>query len=280
MQELRGRVAVVTGGGSGIGRGLCQAFAEEGMQVVVADIELGAAQETVQLLGGKVRALAVQSDVASPASVEALAGRVVSELGGVHLLCNNAGVLVNKPAVETTWEDLRWTLSVNIEGVANGVRAFVPRMRAQGGEAHIVNTSSIAGMAPLDSQGLAAYSASKAAVAAFSEVLRRELEPERIGVSVLLPGRVPTTRISQAARNRPAELGGPAPADPAQTARRAAIAELKTMEPIEVARKVVLGVRANRLYILADPERRNAPEGRHRRMSEDFDASAAEARTR
>jgi NAD(P)-dependent dehydrogenase (short-subunit alcohol dehydrogenase family) len=280
LKDLAGRVAVVTGGGSGIGRGICQQLAAEGMHVVVADIERRAAEETAAMLADSgARILVADADVASPDSMEALADRVYRELGAAHLLCNNAGVIVRGPLVDLTPADWRWLLSVNLEGVGNGVRAFVPRMRKQSGGAHIVNTASIAGVAPLDSESIGLYAASKAAVVAFSEVLRRELEPEGIGVSILLPGRTPS-RLGHAARNRPDEFGGrisDVPAD-AEAQIRNAVRDLGLTEPIENGRALVRGVLANRLYIMADAERRSAPEARFRRMVEDFDAADADAR--
>lgn len=281
MEELSGRVAVITGSATGIGRGMALAFAEEGMHVVVADINMGPAEETAAEVRAKgVRGIVVRVDVSDRASVAALAERAYAEFGAVHLLCNNAGVIVSKPLMEITSEDWRWLLAVNVEGVVHGVRAFVPRMRAQGGPAHIVNTSSIAGAAPLDSRNLGAYSATKAAVLAYSEVLREELAPDGIGVSVLFPGRVPGTNLSNSELVRPQVFGGPRPVTPRQSAEvpRELPAGVTrwTMTPQEVARKVVLGVKANRAYIAADPERKAAPGGRFRRILDAFDASAEE----
>ena len=279
MQDLEGRVAVVTGGGSGIGRGICQQLAAEAMRVVVADIEASAGEETVGLIDGEGGAARFEhADVSDPASMESLAARVYDRFGAVHLLCNNAGVIVRGPAAEATAAEWRWLLSVNLEGVANGVRAFVPRMRAQADESHIVNTSSIAGIAPLVSGENAVYASTKAAVAVFTEVLRRELEPDGIGVSMLLPGRTPS-RLQYSARNRPDEFGGRVveeERDPEARFREATV-KVKHLQPIENARALVQGVRDNRLYIMADPERRDGPETRNARMSGDFDAAEAGA---
>ena len=148
-------------------------------------------------------------------------------------------------------------------------------MRAQDDEAHIVNTASIAGVAPLDSRSIGVYATTKAAVVAFTEVLRWELEPDAIGVSMLLPGRTPS-RLSYAARNRPDEFGGRVAEEEEadlEARFRRTLGDLKYVQPIENGRALAQGVRENRLYILADPERRNAPEERSARMSQDFDTA-------
>ncbi|MCZ6785120.1 MAG: SDR family NAD(P)-dependent oxidoreductase, partial [Proteobacteria bacterium] len=178
MEKLTGKVAVVTGGGSGIGEALARAFAGEGMHVVVADIEGEAAERVArEVRGTGARALAVRTDVADAESVRALADAVYAEFGAAHVLCNNAGVLLMGSAVGASVGDWQWVLSVNLMGVVHGVDAFLPRMRAQQGEAHIVNTSSVAALG-----GGGPYGASKAAVLAFSEALHRELADEGIGV--------------------------------------------------------------------------------------------------
>ncbi len=205
MRELSGKVAVVTGGGSGIGQGMVVAFAQAGMHVVIADIDLPAAEKVAaeaSALG--VKALAVATDVTKRGSVEALAERVYGELGAAHLLCNNAGVAVFGQLDAMTDHDWRWVLDVNLEGVVNGLQAFLPRMKAQSGEKHIVNTASVAGIAAF--AGLGVYVATKYAVVGISESLRAEGESYGLGVSVLCPG-VVRTRIFESERIRPAALG-------------------------------------------------------------------------
>lgn len=199
MKDLSGKVAIVTGAGSGIGAGMARAFATAGMHVVVSDIELAAAQA----VAGEIKGTAVKLDVTKPDEVQALADQVYRDYGAAHLLCNNAGVAIAGPLAEMTADDWRWMVSVNIEGVTNGLTAFLPRMIAQGGEAHIVNTGSIAGLVTFPERGI--YAATKYAVVAISETLRAELAPYGIGVTVVCPGSV-RTRILGAARNRPAEL--------------------------------------------------------------------------
>ena len=275
MQELRDRVAVITGAGSGIGRALALACADEGMRVVAADIEADAAEQTAAAVRGRgVEGLAVPTNVADRAAVERLAEQAYARFGAVHLLCNNAGVLVYKPLPETTDADWQWVLSVNLFGVINGIQAFMPRLLAQGGEAHIVNTASIVGLAAYPGVGLGAYTTSKFAIVGLSESLRDDLAPHGIGVSVLCPGPV-RTQISTSARNRPPELGGGEPPPrPAQTR----VAGTAAMEPEEVARKVLRAVRANQFYIITHPDTRTRGlvEEHIRRLLAAFDAAAAE----
>ena len=199
MKDIAGKVAVVTGAGSGIGRGMARALAGAGMHVVVADIELEAAEAVAQELNGTP----FKVDVSMPDEVEAFANQVYAKLGTVHVLCNNAGVGVNGPLSLMTHDDWRWVVSVNVLGVAHCLTAFLPRMQKQEGEAHIVNTGSILGLMSVPNMGV--YGATKAAVVAMSESLRSELENDQIGVTVICPGSV-RTRIIEAARNRPAEL--------------------------------------------------------------------------
>lgn len=199
MKNLSGKVAVVTGAGSGIGAGMARAFAGAGMHVVVADIEL----EAAQAVAGELKGSAVKLDVAKPDQMHALADQIYRDHGAVHLLCNNAGVAIAGPLSQMTHDDWRWMVSVNIEGVTNGLTAFLPRMIAQEDESHIVNTGSIAGLVSFPERGV--YAATKYAVVAISETLRVELAPHNIGVTVVCPGSV-RTRILGASRNRPVDL--------------------------------------------------------------------------
>lgn len=206
MQELSGRTAVVTGGASGIGRAMAERFVAEGMNVVLADIEAETLERTAKELGGEPSVLAVPSDVTDAASIEALRDATVERFGGVHVICNNAGVggLGNR-----TWEGQlagwEWVMGVNFWGVLHGIRAFVPLLVEQDA-GHVVNTSSLAGLHGLP--GFGPYTASKHAVLAMSEGLQTELalQGSKVRVHVLCPGFL-KTGIAGSERNWPAHLG-------------------------------------------------------------------------
>jgi NAD(P)-dependent dehydrogenase (short-subunit alcohol dehydrogenase family) len=241
--ELEGRTAVVTGGGSGIGRALVLALASSGCNLVVADIEEDAASAVAEeALAAGAKAIAVRTDVADRASVDELADRAFAELGAVHVLCNNAGVLIMTPVLDCIVEDWEWLLGVNVMGVVHGVHAFVPRMIEQGEPGHIVNTSSVAGFG-----GGGIYGTSKAAIVALSESLRTELEPKDIGVSVLCPANI-SSRILGAQRNRPERFG--------RLAFEPFGRDLVDygLDPKHVADRTVDAIRANELYVFAFPD--------------------------
>ena len=247
LEQLEGRVAVVTGAASGIGLAMATAFAAEGMRVVLSDIESGpldAAVGTLRAAGRDV--LGVQADVASWPDVEALAEATVEAFGGVHVVCNNAGVVKRARTWALTLDDWSWVLGVDLWGVIHGVKAFVPRMLEQGEGGHVVNTASMVGLLPV--RNLATYDAAKMAVVGLSEALAMDLEDEGsdIGVSVLLPGFI-ATRITDSARNRPPDLGDAAEAP--TVARTTAGAEA-TMEADEVADLVLDAVRTGEFWIL------------------------------
>jgi len=205
MRDFAGRVAVVTGAASGIGLGLATRFAQEGMRVVLADVEeLALDKACAGLRERGFEVLGVPTDVSQAESVEQLAERTLAHYGGVHILCNNAGVGGGFSKVwEASLKDWEWVLGVNLWGVIHGVRTFVPIMLSQGTVGHIVNTASIAGLVP----GTRAYCVTKSGVVALSEALYNNLAQSNapIGVSVLCPGLI-NTRIMYAFRNRPARL--------------------------------------------------------------------------
>ena len=270
MLELDGRVALVTGGGSGIGRGIALTLAGEGMRVVVADIEPDAAAAVaaeIAAAGGEASAETV--DVTDPAAVEALADRCDEQHGGVDVLCNNAGVLGPTPIGPDSLDNWRWILDVNVLGVVHVINAFVPRMRSRagerGGEAHVVNTASIGGLIAGGGWEISAYIASKFAVVSMSRNLRGELAGSGIGVSVLCPGGV-DTGIWQAARNRPAERGGP---ETYQWPDR--LARSRSIGPLEVGRHVLRAIRENQFYVITHPERREVIEADARELLDAFD---------
>jgi len=242
------RVAVITGGGSGIGRALALAFAREGAHVVVADLDEAAMGETcgaVQALGRG--ALAVRTDVADLAQVEALADRAYRRFGAVHLLCNNAGVVVSGGLEHATRQDWQWLIEVNLWGVIHGLLAFLPRMIAQGPGGHVLNTASMAGL--VASQGLGIYTTTKYAVVGLSETLAKDLRPYGIGVSVLCPMGV-ATRIREAERGRPAALRNPSGRERAPSVQLIG----RTLTPEEVAEQALAAIRERQLYVITHEE--------------------------
>jgi NAD(P)-dependent dehydrogenase (short-subunit alcohol dehydrogenase family) len=204
LTSLKDRIAVVTGGASGIGRALALLFAREGAHVVVADLdEAGMAETVAGVVQAGRRGLAVKTDVSHLADVQALADRAFAELGAVHVVCNNAGVALWGGLESVSHQDWEWAMGVNLWGVIHGVEAFVPRMVAQKQPGHVVNTASMAGL--IASQGLGVYNTTKYAVVGLAETLQKDLRGHDIGVSVLCPMGV-NTRIRQSERNRPATL--------------------------------------------------------------------------
>jgi NAD(P)-dependent dehydrogenase (short-subunit alcohol dehydrogenase family) len=248
MESFTHRVAVVTGGASGIGRAMALAFAREGARVVVADIdEAGMAETVAGIVEKGGQALAVRTDVSELAQVEALASQVQDTFGPVHILCNNAGVGIWGGLETNTYLDWQWVMGVNLWGVIHGLQAFLPSMIAHGQGGHIVNTASMAGL--IASKGLGIYNTTKYAVVGLSETLVKDLQPYGIGVSVVCPMGV-ATRIAESERNRPEHLRNPAghvPSPPVELIGR-------VLTPEEVAERVLVAVRANQLYVITHEE--------------------------
>jgi NAD(P)-dependent dehydrogenase (short-subunit alcohol dehydrogenase family) len=246
VESLKDKVAVVTGGGSGIGSAMALALAREGARVVLADLDEAAMDGVArQARGHGVETLAVRTDVTELAQVQALAERAWKAFGAVHVLCNNAGVAAWGGLEKATHRDWQWVLGVNLWGVIHGIEAFVPRMIAGGQRGHIVNTASMAGL--IASQGLGVYNTSKYAVVGLSETLAKDLKPHGIGVSVLCPMGV-ETRIRESERSRPAALRNDAAAEPA--------VELigRYLAPDTVAGMVLDAVRRGELYVITHDE--------------------------
>ncbi len=253
MRELEGKVAVITGGASGIGLALARRFGAEGMQLVIADVERPALAKAAAELEAEGRTvLAAPTDVSSAGEMDALAAATLDRFGAVHLVCNNAGVGGGGGSMwELRTEDWQFTLGANLWGVIHGIRVFVKHLVAQG-EGHVVNTASMAGLVSVP--GIGPYNATKHAVVTLSETLYGELQAAApgVGVSVLCPGFV-NTRIFDSERNRPEALRDPAAAadDPELAERREQIAKFMatTMPPAEVAEQVLDAVRAGRFYV-------------------------------
>jgi NAD(P)-dependent dehydrogenase (short-subunit alcohol dehydrogenase family) len=257
MRDFAGKVAVITGAASGIGRAIAEWCVRADVKVVLADIETAALWETeaeLEAMGGHV--LSVRTNVAQRSDVEWLARRAFDEFGYVHLLFNNAGVAAGGTPWEATWNDWEWVMGVNLRGAIHGVKVFTPLMLAQNSECHIVNTASAAG---LTAGGFSApYSVTKHAVVALSECLYLALEQRSspVKVSVLCPGAT-RTNIWNAERNRPEELKNePAPRRPEMQAARASFEAVlaNAMPPALVAEAVFEAIRNEQFYILSQPE--------------------------
>ena len=274
MKDLKGRVAVVTGGASGIGRAMAERFAAEGMKVVLADIEEGAlARAESEMLAAGATVASKRTDVSQGEDVEALARFTVDTFGAVHVLCNNAGVGVGGNSWQQTEADWEWVLGVNLWGVIHGIRAFVPIMLEQGDECHVVNTASGAGLHTRP--WLAMYCASKHAVVALSECLHHELSltGSKVKVSVLCPA-VVNTRIGESERNRPDVLRNAAdagvPGQQMQAMEQAFRALLATgLPPEQVAGAVVDAIKAERFYIITHEETKGRVRSRMQDILED-----------
>lgn len=257
MKEFKNKVAVITGGASGIGRGIAERCVREGMKVVLAGINeanLATAEAELKALGGEV--IGVRTDVAKRADVEALAKKTLDRFGAVHLLVNNAGVGAGSTPWEATWNDWEWVIGVNLWGVIHGVKIFTPLMLAQNTECHIVNTASVAGL--IASNSSTPYAATKHAVVALSENLYLALEERNalVKVSVLCPSFV-KTNIQSVERNRPVELRNePVEMSPQEKADRDFMnAGVEAgISPLQVADEVFEAIKEEKFYILTHPE--------------------------
>jgi NAD(P)-dependent dehydrogenase (short-subunit alcohol dehydrogenase family) len=277
MRELTGKTAFVTGGAGGIGLALGRAFAEAGMNVMLADIEtdtLAAAVKSLHNSGPEVRG--VICDVADPSSVERAAKASFEAFGNVHVVCNNAGVAAAGGIDNISLDNWRWVLDVNLMGVLYGIRSFLPHIRSHGEGGHIVNTASMAGM--VGGLGFSPYVASKYAVVGMSEGLAPQLKPFGIGVTVLCPGYV-RTRIGESGRNRPQRYGPAQTPDPASPAGAlvAQIAQLLQagLDPSVLAARVLTAIREDELYVFTHPEMRAGIDARFAAIQAAIDKAAA-----
>jgi len=269
LSDLRGKVAVVTGGASGIGKGIATMLAAEGMRVVLADIEQGPLDQTAAQIG----AVAVPTDVSDVESVHALAKEAVGRFGTVHVVCNNAGIGPLAPIADLTMDDWHWIIGVNLYGVIHGVQAFLPILEANPEGGHIVNTASMAGLvAP---PRLGAYSVTKYGVVALTEVLAAELAAagSKVGASVLCPGTV-RTNIGTSSRNRPEHLADRGLID--VDIERDDNPFYRWIGPEDAGAVVVRAIKRGDLYALTHPDWYPLVEQRHQAIAAAF-RQAAEA---
>lgn len=260
MQDFQGKVAVVTGGGHGLGRELVLACGRRGMDIAVGDVDENGMAETERLLKAEApdaKYLSHKLDVSKLEAVQAFADKVFAQLGAVHVLCNNAGVAVSGPIWQSTENDWTWVLGVNLLGVAWGIKAFVPRMLEQA-EGHIVNTASAAGWAYMPNLGV--YNVTKSGVVAMSETLIADLRGagSALGVSVVCPSFF-RTGINNSARNRPAHLSDELPRDEAeqQTDREQAVNAAFDASPVsakDVAELTLQAIEGDRFYVFPHQE--------------------------
>ncbi len=262
--ELAGKIAVITGGASGIGLATAHSLAARGVKIVLADIEQDALDNTVSALSAKqVDVIGVQTDVTKKHAVEALADASWAHFGGVDILFNNAGVSLAGPTQDMTHADWQWSLDVNLWGPIHGVEAFARRMIAQDRGGQILFTASIAGLTAFPDMG--PYCVAKYGVVALAECLRMDLKRFNIGVTVLCP-MVVKTRIFEAERNRPRELGGPNAGHSSQSyAEQGVYGREVSVE--SVGELVVEGIIANAPYLHTHPESRDAIRKRFDRIA-------------
>lgn len=267
---LAGKVAVVTGGASGIGRALAEGLLAEGMKVMIADIEEGRLQQAAAELGVP----GVRTDVSKSEDVAALAAAAVAEFGTVHLVCNNAGIGPMAALTELTMADWNWMLNVNLLGTVHGVTHFLPILRDNKDGGHFLNTGSMASLKPVPS--LATYCAAKYGVLGLSEVLALEMAAagEPIGVTVLCPGPV-ATDLGSSTRNRPAELAGGLKdvllEDSVQFQERT----VDWMPPARAAQIAIDAVKRGDLLAITHPAMLDDVRERHRAIEAAFEAEAA-----
>jgi NAD(P)-dependent dehydrogenase (short-subunit alcohol dehydrogenase family) len=262
VRDLRGKVAVVTGGASGMGKAMAASFLDEGMEVVIADVEVPALEATAAELG----VVGVPTDVSDAAAVRALADEALERHGAVHVVCNNAGVSPVGPIAGLTLDDWRWMLDVNLWGVIHGVTTFLPILERNDDGGHIVNTSSIAGMVPLAEFG--SYCVTKYAVLALTETLAIELEQRgsKVGATVLCPGAV-KTNIDTSMRNRP---GGLAPGGLRDFDMLNELPDARWIDPAEVGPMVVEAIKHGDLYAITHPEFFPGVDERHQGIATAF----------
>jgi len=264
MEDLRGKVAFITGGGSGVGFGQAKVFAREGMKVVIADIRKDHLDEAMDYFRKEHADVhAIQMDITDRKQMAEAADEVEKIFGPVQLLCNTAGVNLLGPIYEATYDDWDWLMSVNVGGVVNGVMTFVPRMIEYGDGGHVVNTASMSAFYPMKGTGI--YCTTKFAVRGLSESLRIDLEPHGIGVSVLCPGAV-NTNIHESVLTRPKKFSNTKNIVTDDIMKQMKKVIQPGMDPLFLAEKVLEAVKRNDLYIIPYPEFRETLIELHERV--------------
>ena len=280
MKDVEGKVAFITGGASGMGLAMARSFAKAGMKVVVADVEEAALARVREEFAGSNAFLALQVDVTDRAAMAAAADATERAFGKVHVVCNNAGVVVDGSIDRMSYKDWDWVMGVNLDGVINGVQTFVERIKKHGEGGHFVNTASLAGQVAIG--GLSVYSVSKYAVVGMSETMRQDLAPLNIGVSVLCPG-VVNTNIAASGRNRPealTDVGGVDTANLQLTGQgqpdAERLAQLQAvmsgaLDPAIVGDMVLEAIRNDDPYIFTHPELKPIVDARFAQLSASFE---------
>jgi len=252
MRDVEGKVAFITGGGSGVGLGLARAFVAAGMKVAIADVRDDHLEEATAALGDGV--LAIRLDVTDREGFARAADETERALGNVHVLCNNAGVNLFNDIADATYQDWDWVLGVNLGGVVNGIVTFVPRIKAHGDGGHVVNTASMAAFVAGPGAGI--YTTAKFGVHGLSDALRWSLLPHGIGVSMVCPGLV-KSKIYESDLIRPAELSTQVTPADEEFMRILPGLHDAGMDPDEIGEKVLRAIRRNDFYVFTHPDHRD-----------------------
>jgi NAD(P)-dependent dehydrogenase (short-subunit alcohol dehydrogenase family) len=272
--ELDGKVAVITGGASGIGLATATGLAKRGCRLVLADVEVPVLDQVVADLGQYTEVLGVPTDVSDKGAVDRLAALTGERFGGADIVHLNAGVGTSGPTVEATHDDWRWVIGVNLWGPIHGVEAFLPGL-VERGAGHLIFTASFAGLAP--NVGAGPYCVTKYGVVALAEVLHRELRGTGVGVSVLCPMLL-DTNVGRADRNRPAELGGPSSEQVNTTADPNLVG--RVLPPEVAAENAIAAIGTDRLYVFTHEEMRPLVARRFSRIDAAFDVEPTQEATR